>query len=184
MTQLIIGLVGPIASGKSTVAAYLRDNYGAAVFNFSQPLRDILTRLHLEVNRANLANLSENLRGLFGQDLISRTLEADLQASQTPLIVLDGVRRLPDIERIKQLPNFVLVGVVAKERQRHQRLIGRGQNADDRTKTFEQFLADEQAGADRDIPQVLALAKQIIDNNGSLDSTCKQIDKLISKFLK
>jgi len=44
--KIIIGLVGQMASGKGTIAEYLRDKHGADFFTFSTVLRDVLNRLH------------------------------------------------------------------------------------------------------------------------------------------
>lgn len=182
MPKLIIGLVGKIASGKGTVAAYLADKYQAEIFGFSTPLRDVLKRLYLETSRPNMANLSSALRGLFGQDLLSQTITQDLQLAKSEIAVLDGIRRLPDIARAKQLPNFKLVQVVTDEKFRYERLIKRKQNADDATKTFADFLADEQKEADKSIPQIMALASYTINNNGSPEDLYQQTDELISKI--
>jgi dephospho-CoA kinase len=182
MPKLIIGLTGQLASGKSAVAAYLIKNYQAESFGFSQPLRDVLKRLYLEETRANLANLSEILRGRFGSDLISRVITEDLKMSSADLVVLDGIRRLPDIALTKNLPGFALVRVEADEQTRYQRLIGRQQNQDDGQKTFEQFLKDHEAEADRQIPLVMAEADYTLNNSDSLKNLHKQIDELIKKL--
>jgi len=182
MPKLIIGLVGKIASGKGTVASYLTEKYQAEVFGFSTPLRDILKRLYQEASRPNMASLSSNLRELFGQDLLSRTVTQDLQLAKSDIAVLDGIRRLPDIEGAKKLPNFKLVQVITDEKKRYERLIKRHQNPDDATKTFANFLADEQKEADKGIPEIMKLAEYTINNDGDLGSLYTQIEELLTKL--
>lgn len=182
MPKLIIGLVGKIASGKGTVASYLAQNYQAEVFGFSTPLRDVLKRLYQDASRPNMANLSSSLRELFGQDLLSRTITEDLQQAKSDIAVLDGIRRLPDIEGAKKLPNFKLVQVITEKNHRYERLTKRGQNPDDTTKTFEDFLADEQKEADRQIPQIMELAEFTLNNDGDLASLYTQIEELLTKL--
>jgi dephospho-CoA kinase len=182
MPKLIIGLTGQLAAGKGAVAAYLAKNYQAEIFGFSTPLRDILKRLYLVETRANLAGLSSTLRSQFGSDLISRVITEDLKHSSADIVVLDGIRRLPDIALTKNLPGFVLVRVEADEQTRYQRLIGRGQNVDDRQKTFDQFLADHEAEADKQIPLVMAEAKYSLNNSGSLETLYRQIDSLLTEL--
>lgn len=182
MPKLIIGLVGKIASGKGTIASYLTQKYQAEVFGFSTPLRDVLKRLYQEASRPNMANLSSSLRELFGQDLLSRTITQDLQQAKSDIAVLDGIRRLPDIEGAKKLPNFKLVQVVTEEKHRYERLIKRHQNPDDATKTFEDFLADEQKEADRGIPEIMTLAEYTINNDGDLESLHQRVDELLEKL--
>lgn len=182
MPKLIIGLAGKIASGKGTVAAYLRDKYQAEIFGFSTPLRDILKRLYLEANRPNMAGLSSSLRELFGQDLLSKTITQDLQQTKSDVAVLDGIRRLPDIEQAMKLPNFKLIQVVTDEKIRYERLIQRNQNPDDQAKTFETFLTDQQLETERGIPEIMALAEFTINNDGDLNHLQTQVDELLAKL--
>ncbi len=182
MPKLIIGLTGQLAAGKGAAAAYLEKKYQAQTFGFSTPLRDILKRLYLEEARANLANLSRILREQFGSDLISRVITEDIKHSSAEIVVLDGIRRLPDIALAKDLPGFNLVRVETDEQTRYQRLLGRSQNADDQQKTFAQFQADHQAEADRQIPQVMAMAQYTLTNNGTMEQLYQQIDDLITKL--
>ena len=182
MPKLIIGLTGQLAAGKGAVAAYLEKKYHSQTFGFSAPLRDVTRRLYLEETRANLAGLSNILRAQFGSDLISRVITEDLKRSAADIVVLDGIRRLPDIALTKDLPGFVLVRVDTDEQIRYQRLLGRGQNQDDQQKTFAQFQADHQAEADRQIPEVMAMAQYTLTNNGTMEQLYQQIDDLITKL--
>jgi dephospho-CoA kinase len=184
MPKLIIGLTGEMAAGKGTIAAYLETNYGAETFGFSAPLRDIVRRLYIEEVRPNLAALSNILRTQFGSDLISRVITEDLKRSKADIVVLDGIRRMPDIELASKLPEFVLISVETDQKIRYERLINRRQNQDDQHKTFEQFLADHQAEADKFIPDVMAKAKYVINNDGDFDKLYEQVDKLISGLSK
>jgi dephospho-CoA kinase len=71
MNKKVIGITGMIASGKSTAAKYLVEKHGATSHRFSTILRDVATRLHLDINRHNLATLSSALRQSFGEKYIS-----------------------------------------------------------------------------------------------------------------
>jgi dephospho-CoA kinase len=138
----------------------------------------------LEASRPNLAGLSSVLRSQFGQDLLSRAITQDLQTAKSDIAILDGIRRLPDIEQARQLPNFKLVQVVTDEKNRYERLTKRQQNPDDATKTFEDFLIDDQKEADRQIPDVMALADFTINNDGDLNHLQTQVDELLLKITK
>jgi dephospho-CoA kinase len=58
----------------------------------------------------------------------------------------------------------------------------RNENEGDNKKTFEQFLEDHNAEADKQIPEVMKTAKYTIDNSGTLEDLYKQIDEIIKKL--
>ena len=97
MAKIIIGIAGEIASGKDTAGKYLAERYQALSLRFSQPLRDILDRMNLPQDRVHMAKLSLHLRQAFGEDIFSKVIMAEANKGAEYLVVVDGVRRLPDI---------------------------------------------------------------------------------------
>ncbi len=180
--KVILGFVGRMASGKGTAAAYLKQKYGASTYRFSDPLHNILHRLHLENSRDNLVKISEHVRSAFGEDILAKTIVADAEKSITPLIVIDGIRRPADIVHLQKLPQFILIEIFADIRLRYERLVKRGEKIDDTTKTFEQFLADHQRSTEMTIPEVAKIAIERIDNNGSLEQLHEALDLLVKKY--
>lgn len=178
--KIILGLTGEIASGKGTVSKYLEGKYQATSHRFSAPLRDVLKRLYMEINRANMQDVSRILREQFGQTLLAKVISEDVKNDPNKVIVIDGIRRFADIKYLKQLPEFKLIYITADIKTRHERLIKRGENADDLNKTFEQFIKDNQAEAELEIPEIGATADIKVDDNGTLESLYEQIDKIIN----
>ncbi|MDD5031476.1 MAG: AAA family ATPase [Patescibacteria group bacterium] len=179
--KIIIGLAGKIAAGKGTVALYLKNNYNANTYRFSTMLRDILERLHLEVNRFNMQSMSECLRQKFGEDLLAKAMANDIKSDPGKLLVIDGVRRLDDIKYLQELPGFKLIRIETDPEIRYQRLIARSENQDDQEKTYEEFMKDEQGEAELEIPKVMEHAQLAINNNSTLEELYRQIDELIKK---
>lgn len=179
MLKTILGLVGPIASGKDTVKKYLEQKYDATGCRFSSILRDILERINLPNSRENMQGLSTILRQKFGEDILAKAIAADAIKLKGDIVVVDGVRRLADIKFLKRAPNFALVAIDAKPEIRYQRLVKRAENAGDAKKTYRQFLKDHQYETELTIPILMKKAKYKLDNNGSLADLYKQIDKLI-----
>jgi len=180
--KLILGLVGEIASGKDTAAAYLKKKYGAETISFSQPLRDILDILHEPQNRINMAGLGDGLRAQFGQDLLSKVIAKKVKASGKAAIVLPNVRLESDIVYLKKLPGFVLVAVETDAKTRFQRLKERGQNTDDRSKTWAQFQKDARLYTERGIRALMKKCRFKLDNNGSRKDLERQINEMIRKI--
>lgn len=181
MAKIIIGLTGLIASGKGTVKKYLVEKHGAKDCRFSTILRDILNRLDLQVNRDNLIELSTSLREKFGQDLLSKAIAKDAKNLDANIVVIDGIRRMDDINHLMGIPGFVLVSVDANPKVRYERLVKRNENAGDDKKTYKDFQADHKRETEMTIPGVMKHATESIENSGSLKDLYKQIDLIIKK---
>jgi len=180
--KLILGFVGLPASGKGTTAEYCQKKYGASAYRFSTMLFDLLQRIYLETNRDNLIKMSEAIRGTFGEDTMAKVMAKDAASDKNSLIIIDGIRRMADIEYLSQLPNFILIDIFADPRTRYERLIQRSEKPDDKTKTFEQFMADHQRSTELTIPEVASHATEHIDNNGTVEQLYKQLDNLITRI--
>lgn len=182
MSKIILGFVGEISCGKSTATEYLKNKYGAVTFKFSDCLRDVAKRMHIEENRNNLQLISTILRQNFGEDLLSKILAQDVAQAQSQVIITEGIRRPSDIIDLKKLPEFKIIAVKTDERIRFERLTQRSENVDDKNKTWEEFQKDGQQEAEMQIKAVMDQADFTLDNNGSPEDLHAQIDTLMSKL--
>ena len=183
MSKIIIGLVGQIACGKEAIKKYLAKKYNTKDCRFSTSLRDVINRLAIPESRENLQKLSTVLRENFGQDLLAKVIASDASKLDSEIIVIDGVRRIADIKYLKELPNFYLIKVEVDAKIRYKRMKARNENAGDKNKTFEQFIADQNNETEKDIPTVMDFAKISIDNNGTLEELYEKTDKAIKDIL-
>ena len=179
MNKIIFGITGQIASGKDTVANYIIQKTNAKTFKFSQVLRDVLKRIHQETTRDNMQKLSTSLRKDFGEDILAKILSEDIKISDENVMVIDGVRRYADIESLKDLEGFKLIYVETNMENRYERIVKRAENADDSTKTFEDFKKDNEKEAESQILDLKKFASIIVDNNGSFEELYKQIDSVL-----
>ena len=180
--KIIIGLVGSLASGKETVKKYLIEKYNAKDCRFSSILRDVLSRLNIPISRENLQKVSTVLRANFGENLLAKAIANDASKLEADIVLIDGVRRFTDIEHLQALPNFILVKIDADPKIRYERMKIRNENEGDSLKTFEEFLEDHEAEADKQIPEVMKAAKYSIDNSGTFEELYQQIDKIIEEL--
>lgn len=180
--KIVIGLVGQLASGKGTAAAYLKKKHGASTYRFSSILRDVADRLYLDQSRENLQLISQVLRQNIREDLLSEVIAKDAMNDPHRLVVIDGIRRPDDVKHLREIPGFILVHIVADMETRYVRLIERGENTDDAKKTFDQFKMDHQKEAELKINEIAAVAESTIDNNGNPDTLYAQLDALITKY--
>lgn len=179
--RLIIGLVGRIGSGKGTAAAYLRDRYGAAIFSFSDPLRDVLQRLNLEISRDHFVRLSECLRDTFGDELLGRVMALEATQANTPMVVIEGIRRASDLVFLREEPGFILVQITASPEERFKRLKKRAVKADDTRKTFVEFMEDDQRSTEATIDEVLQFVATTVENENDPSQLYVQLDRLVEE---
>lgn len=184
MAKIVIGLVGEMASGKDAVKKHLNEKYGAVNCKFSTILRDVLDRLGVEKTRENMQNISTSLRGLYGEDLLAKTIVNDVSKLEGDIVIADGVRRMADIEYLAKLPNFALVKIEVKPEIRYERSKSRNENPGDAGKTFEQFMKDHEAEAEREVKVVMEKAGYSINNDGNFADLYKQTDSLVESLLK
>lgn len=180
--KIVIGLTGQIACGKGVIKKFLISEYQASDYRFSTILRDVLIRLYVEQSRENIQKMSTLLRQTFGEDILANVMSQDIQNDDCHFIVIDGIRRLADIKHLKEIPGFFLVSVEASEELRHQRVVERNENPGDDKKTFADFLKDQSEESESEIPNTMAAADYVIQNDGSWDHLWNQIHDLVKKI--
>lgn len=181
MAKIILGLAAELAGGKGTVAKYVKEKYQGSTHRFSTMLRDLLDRLYLEQTRENMQKISSVIRQNFGEDVMAKVMQGDAKKDEHEIVVVDGVRRPADIKYLRELPEFKLIYIDTSLEKRYERIVKRGENPDDATKTFEQFKKDQEGEADSLIKNLKSEANFVVDNNGNFEDLYKQIDEIIKK---
>ncbi|MBU0546296.1 AAA family ATPase [Patescibacteria group bacterium] len=180
--KIILGFVGDLASGKGTVAKYLVKKYKINAYRFSTMLRDILRRIYIEDTRQDMQKLSTFLRENYGQDVMSKVIAKDVENDPNDLVVVEGIRRPSDITYLKEDPNFHLIYITADSKIRWERLVIRNENPGDDKKSYDDFLKDEQAEADKLIKELGKTAEYAINNNDGFEDFYTQIEEIVKKI--
>lgn len=182
MQKIIFGLAGEMASGKGTVAKYLGKKYKGNSHRFSTMLRDLAKRMYLEESRDTLQKISEIFRQKFGEDILAKVIYRDVENDQHKIVVVDGVRRAPDIKYLQTFPNFKLIYIETSLEKRFVRTKRRYENSDDEVKTFAEFKKDQRKEAELQIKGLKAKADFLIKNDGTFKELYAQIEKIIKKL--
>ncbi len=180
--KIILGIIGKNSSGKTTATEYLKNKYNAVSFRFSDALKDVLIRLHLENSRANFQNISTILRQNFSEDILAKIIAEDVKNCSAEIIITEGVRRPADIIYLTQIPNFHLLAIKTDQKIRYQRTKNRTEKTDDQQKTWEEFLAEDGQETEQKIDEIAQQAEFQVDNNDTLEKLYKQLDELIKKI--
>lgn len=160
MKGLLI-IVGSSGAGKST----LIEAMGVPAdchYVTCQPMIDELKRRGDTVNHDTIFALSEEwyAKDSFWQvPLILKTLEGKR------LVVVDGPRRLPEVQRLKESESSIIIGIAVSPKNRFGWLKARGQVG---LQTLEEFerLEEDETGV-MDVGALMEMADLIIKNNVS-----------------
>jgi len=202
--MIYIGVVGQIACGKGVLVDALKE-HGFVSFSLSSILHDELEKQGInQFTRKTLQDMGDELRKKYGRDILARraiekTQNSPLRpaerdsAGQAKLkikgVVIEGIRNTAEVEYLKKMPNFFLIGVKAKRELRFERLLKRGKHWD--PKTWEQFVVvdrrDLGIGQDKNGQQVkrcLRYCDYVLTNNKDLQDFQRKVKQLLHKILK
>lgn len=191
--EMIIGVVGKIAAGKTTVAKFFEEN-GFCRVSCSEPLIDLLTHNiseyswvpelpeKAEPTRERLIEFGRYLKEKYGGDVLIR-LAVDKKRN-CKNIIIDGVRSREEIEAIKRLDGKVIY-VKARSGIRFKRLMRRKAGKDKDIKSFEDFKAmDDAEERLYHTSELKGLADYVIVNEGTLEELRKKVKGIIEEVVK
>ncbi|AYX85666.1 TPA: hypothetical protein LUJ82_000501 [Acinetobacter baumannii] len=180
MYPKIIGLVGPIRAGKSSVATYLCERYSYRLASNSDLLKDIAANLGMSPTRENLRKLGDSIFSVLGNDTLARYR---LSKPHHFPIVVDGIRYKEEIEIYSQEPSFKLLGVEAFEEIRHHRTNILASEGKDQKLNIMQFSQLQSVRSELQVESLLELADAKINNNFDKAHLFHEIDYLMNRWL-
>ena len=181
---LVIGLVGEKGSGKETFGDFFEEaakqsELSVLRIRFSDVLIQTLQLWSLEPSRENLQKLAVVMKDGFGPDTLTHAISELIKNSKADLIVIDGVRWLPDRDLIRKFPENKLVYITATQELRFERLKTRTLTyRKNETQSFEQFIKEEGAENELYIPLIGEQADFKIENNADLEDFETKVKKL------
>lgn len=188
----IIGVVGQIACGKGVLVDYLTKAFGFRSFSLSTIVHDELRKKAIaEYTRKDLQDIGDRLRKRYGRDVLAKRALKRLtkENKEKKGIIIEGIRNTAEVEYLKALRNFTLIGVKAKRELRFERLLKRNKPWD--PKQWDEFVAvdrrDLGKGQKREGQQVgkcLAYCDYVFTNNRDIGDFQRKIKAVIEKIMK
>jgi dephospho-CoA kinase len=179
MMPKVIGLVGPIRAGKTTVSQYLCSKYGYANTSNSELLAEILSHLGQVPTRENLGNLGNAIFKTIGNDAFARYRLSNLSSG---CIVVDGIRYADELEQYRTESTFRLLGVDSSNEERYRRALGGEGHVKDQNLSREKFDDYSKTRSELDVPSLLLKADKVILNEGSVLELYEQVDQILSDW--
>lgn len=126
---MIIGLTGPMGSGKTTVVNVLL-KLGYKLITLSDMVREECQRLGIKEERENLMNVGQSLRRKHGTGVLaSRALEKIRNRGGGKWII-DGIRNPMEVEVLRSEPGFILLANTVPENMIIERIMSRKRSDD------------------------------------------------------
>jgi len=179
MYPLIIGLVGHIRSGKSSVAQYICDKYNYSLASNSDLLREIAKNLNMEPNRDNLKRLGDSIFSVLGNDTLARFRLSQLKNNP---IIIDGIRYKEEIQLYRSEASFKLIGIKTSENIRYERLNMLANQGKDSFLSEADFYKLKKARSEAQVDELLEFADTIINNDNTKEELFFKIDQLMTNW--
>lgn len=177
---MIIGLTGTYAAGKGTVAELLEAR-DFAYHSLSDVLREELARQGVAESRRALFELGNRLRREEGAGALAQRIRPRLRQQERAIV--DSIRNPAEVRELRELPDFLLLGVDASPEIRFERLRQRGRGGD--PESWEDFRALEdreiRGGEDSDqqLERTASLADRVVRNDGGVDELAASLDAVL-----
>lgn len=178
---LVVGLTGPNAAGKGVVASALKE-LGFAYHSLSDVVREEALALGRTVGRDDLIRTGNELRHRGGAGVLAERMTGRLGSRD----VVDSIRNPAEVEVLRRVPGFVLVGVWAPAELRYERARAR-QGRGDAVQSLEAFLRKEAEENTTDpeaqrLEATFALADRVVRNDATLEELRRSVAALAAEL--
>lgn len=188
MANLVIGICGPIGSGKGVVTDWFKD-HGFSTISLSDEIRLELNKRGIEITRASLQEVGNDLREKYGDDVLATRVWEKIARESSSKVVIESIRHPKEALYLKSQGNFYLLSVTADQKTRFERIAKRHRSGD--VITWEDFLKEdieESTGHHGEHSQLVdetaKLADFTIDNSGSLTDTYSKLNEITKEITK
>jgi len=187
--KVVIGLVGPLAAGKTSAAQFLVKNYGFNYFSLSREVRKEAERRGItrkEITRSLLQDIGDDLRKRYGADILAQKVAQKILGSKKRRFIVDGLRHPKEIAFLqKTFSRFYLLAVLAPLRLRFQRIVKRQRKSD--PQRWQDFLRIEKREQEESksyglkIKDCLKEADFKINNSSSRTALSKKVEEFLKQ---
>lgn len=176
----VIGVIGPIASGKDTAGNYIAEKLGITHRSISYPLKVICETEGIQPSRDKLIALGTKLAKQHGDDYLARYIVEHTEGD----LVITGIRQLGQIGYLKHSTDFILISLDAKPKLRLERAKARGDKGRylSTTKDFIEYEKKENSPPNSQrLFECMRLADFSIQNDSSIQDLNVKINFVLKR---
>jgi len=175
----VIALSGMPGAGKG-VASQAAKQLGLEVLVLGDVIREETQRRGLEPTPKNMGNVMLQVRANEGPAVVAKRLLPKVEASPSPLVIVEGVRSQDELRELKSKFEVVTVAIHASPKTRFQRLLSRGRSDD--PKTWDTFYERDNRELNVGLGHVIALADVVLVNEGTITELQSAFRGILSKL--
>jgi dephospho-CoA kinase len=181
--SMIVGLTGTIASGKTTVAEFLKEK-GFEHHTYSDILRKEAKKRGIEPTRENLQALGNKIKKeSHNLGILSKMI---IESANSKDIIADGIRTADEIRELRKY-GALIIGIDAPQRMRFERVASRKRKGD--PLTFEQFkeIDDHENKGKTEGQHINSCLKEsdfVIINDSPINELRKKVGEILAKWEK
>jgi dephospho-CoA kinase len=181
LRSTVVGLAGPIGSGKTSVALGVASALECPVVSFGNYVRELAAQTGRGNSREVFQEISEQLMASLGPHGLTRNVLASQVWDRKHSLVVDGIRH-PEVvvalrEEAAPLP-VILVYLDVRSKIRHERLVARDNLSAREIDGFEVHSTERDVGT-----RVRALADVVVTADGQVDGTVARVMNAIYSVL-
>ena len=183
MDQVVIGVVGPMASGKGVFVQRISD-LGYIPYSLSNIIRDTADLLQLPHDREILQDVGDLLRRHAGNAVLAERTIGRILASTDKYNVVESIRHPDEVYALRKVFGAKIIAVDASFEKRFELINIRNRKGDPHS--WEDFLiaANRDLGIGQEesgqrVRDCLRLADYTIGNEGTLDQFHSEINKVL-----
>lgn len=177
----LIAFVGMPASGKSEAAAIAK-KLGIPVVNMGDVVREETSRQGLPPTDENIGGTGTRLRRIEGMDAIAKRCVPKIHLIKTPVVVVDGIRNINEIEYFKKEfgNDFKLVAIHTPFEIRFDRVRKRARSDD--MNSMDELRKRDEREKGWGLHKAIEKAELTIDNIDTIGIFQKEIEQLLGNL--
>lgn len=174
----VIVIAGMPGAGKGIVSK-AASSRGIPVLVCGDVVREETERRGLAPTPENTGRVMLAIRQEDGPAVVAERLIPKIESSAAPLVIVEGVRSMAEVEALRRKHSVVILGVHASPKTRYDRLIARGRSDD--PKSWEEFVERDARELGVGVGNVIALAQEMLINEESVEDLNAASEIVLSK---